>query len=879
MPLSKTYMPTDVETPLYQKWEDAGLFEPKVKSEAQPYTIMIPPPNVTGSLHAGHGLTMTLQDTLIRHARMSGKDTLWQPGTDHASIAVNRIVSQLLEKEGTSRTEAGRDKFLERAWAWKAESGGTITTQLRRLGASCAWQRERFTMDDGYTNAVLTAFVKLYEKGLIYRGERLVNWDPVYQSAVSDLEVRFKEVNGHLWHFKYPYADGFTYNDEKTGVSDGIVIATTRPETILADGAIAINPKDPRAKELVGKTVIVPIVDRPIPIIADDYVDPEFGSGMVKITAAHDFNDYEVYLRHKDKVEIPLINLMNPNATMNENCPEDYRGLDRFEARQKVVADFKGLGFFVKEENHPHSVPHAERDETVLEPYLTTQWYVDAKTLAKPALAAVKDGKTKFVPQNWEKTYFNWLENIEDWCISRQIWWGHRIPAWYKDGEIHVGMEAPEGDGWVQDEDVLDTWFSSGLWPFATLGWPEKTPELAKYYPGDVLVTGFDIIFFWVARMMMFGIEFMGEAPFHTVFMHALVRDEHGQKMSKSKGNVLDPLELVEKYGTDALRFTICSLTAPGQDIKLGEQKIEQGRNFCTKLWNAARYAEMNGITLSTAAEAPAATHPVNQWILGELGTLADRLENSYADYRFNDMAHHLYHTTWGTWCDWYLELTKPLLTGSDEAIAEETRDVMGWAFEKLLRLLHPVTPYITEEIWQNMASPQESEWLMCQAWPKAGDFPKNPQAQADINWLVNVIGAIRATRTELKVPHKATIAAKVKGMEESDLKRFEHFADTFAKMAGIPKVTPTQNAASDTDAVAVAEGLEIILPLEGVIDFAAEKERVAKEVAKMEAELAKINGMLQNPNFVDRAPQEVVAANQAKAAEIQADLAKLQGR
>ena len=867
--LNKTYNPSEVESIRYQQWEEKGLFENDVNSSKTPYTIMIPPPNVTGTLHVGHGLTMSLQDMLIRYNRMNGKDALWQPGTDHAGIATQRIVSQNLAKKGISRKEIGRQEFLKHVWEWKEQSGGTITSQLRRLGASCAWSRERFTMDDGMSKAVLKVFVDLYNKGLIYKGNRLVNWDPNYQTAVSDIEVKFKEVKGHIWHFKYPFTEkGFTYDGD-----NGIHIATTRPETILADGAIAINPEDPRAKDLVGRKVTVPIVNREIPIIADDYVDIDFGSGMVKITAAHDFNDYEVAMRHPE-ANIPLINLMNPDASMSKECPESYQGLDRFEARKKIIADFKELGLFEKEVEHINQVPHAERDDTILEPYLTEQWYVKAAPLAKKAADAVRDGRTKFVPENWSKTYFQWMDNIQDWCISRQLWWGHQIPAWYRGDEVYVGMEAPEGEGWVQDEDVLDTWFSSALWPFSTLGWPEKTPELEKYYTTDVLVTGHDIIFFWVARMMMMSLEFMDEVPFKTVYVHALVKDEHGQKMSKSKGNVIDPLTIVDKFGSDALRFTMAALAAPGRDVKLSEAKVESHRNFCTKIWNSARFAEMNEVSYDANFDTSTVKHPVNKWIIGQVGQLISNVDQSYTDYRFNDMAAQLYQFTWNTFCSWYLELSKPLMNSDDTELVAETKNTMGAVLEVLMRLMNPVMPFITEEIWQPLTN--SSDNLMVQPWPTVDGWAVDKQANSDIDWLINVVNSIRNVRSESNVPPKARIDALYKDATDEDSSRLQTYAIFFEKMAGISSFTATEKQAGQTDVVAVAEGFEVILPLEGIVDFEAERKRVAKEIEKFETELSKIQGMLGNPSFVDRAPDHVVAEQKAKQEALMADLSKL---
>jgi valyl-tRNA synthetase len=712
------------------------------------------------------------------------------------------------------------------------------------------------------SKAVKKVFIDLYNEGLIYRGTRLVNWDPNYQTAVSDIEVSHKEKQGHMWHLKYPLKDGGT-----------VTVATTRPETMLGDTAVIVHPDDARYKHLVGQTITLPLVGREIPIIADDYIDMEFGSGCMKVTPAHDFNDYEIGKRHN----LEMINILTKTAHLNDTVPEKYRGLEGFAARKQIVADFEALGLLEKVEDRKNSVAHAERDDTILEPYLTTQWYLKTKELAKPAIEAVKSGEVQFVPQNWDKTYFHWMENIQDWCISRQLWWGHQIPAWYKGNEIYVGHEAPEGEGWERDSDTLDTWFSSGLWPFSTLGWPEKTPELNKYYPTDVLVTGFDIIFFWVARMMMFGYKFMGAAPFKKIFIHALVRDEHGQKMSKSKGNVLDPVDLIEEFGTDALRYTMASLTAPGSDISLGKGKIEASRNFCTKLWNASRFALMNDVKFHEEFDITTVKNPINKWMIAKLADLIDIQNKAYEEFRFNDLSGSLYHFVWGTYCDWYLELTKPMVYGQDAALAEETKQTLGWALEKLLRLMHPVMPFITEEIWLTLTQNQGSDkTLMQQAWPDATHWPKDKTSMEDVDWLIKVITAIRTVRSENNVPNKAAVIATVRGVKDEDLTRlaaYESFIEAMTKVSGFKMHAGDLNK---TDVVAVAEGFEVILPLEGVVDQKAEKERVEKEIAKFEAELGKINGMLGNENFVKRAPEHVVAEQQERRDAITADLSKL---
>jgi valyl-tRNA synthetase len=871
--LTKAYEPINTEEKHYKAWEEAGIFEPSMDDSKEPYAIMMPPPNVTGTLHVGHVLDNTLPDMLIRRARMMGYDAIYQPGTDHASIAVHVVLDRQFKKEGITRFELGREKFLERAWKWKEESAGIITNELRRIGVSCAWQKERFTMDEGLSKAVQKVFIDMYNKGLIYRGQRLVNWDPVMQTSVSDLEVRHKEMNGHIWHFKYPYADDFTYNDEKTGESDGIVIATTRPETILADGAIAINPKDPRAKDLVGKYVTVPLVNRNIPIIADPYPDPEFGSGMVKITAAHDFNDFEVYKRNKDEWDIPLINLLTKDAKMNDNCPEGYVGLDRFVARKKVIEDFKDLGLFVKEVPHTNAVGHAEREDIILEPYLTEQWFVKGKPLSEKCLKAADEGKVEFLNNRDKKVYYHWLENIQDWCISRQLWWGHRIPAYYNDkNEVYVGDNPPEG--YKQDDDILDTWFSSALWPFSTLGWPNETPELTKFYPGKAIMPGPDILPFWIIRMMMMGLEFMDSVPFEKIYTHAMIRDGEGQKMSKSKGNVVDPMIIINEHGADALRHMLVSQSALGQDIRLSDKQVEGSRNFCTKLWNASKYAEMNGVELNDNLDTSTLTHPVNQWIIGELGGFTEKLDKAFEDFRFNEVGSLIYHFTWDSFCDWYLELTKPLMNGDDEALATETKQTMGFVLENILRLASPVMPFITEEIWQNLAERKDGDFLMIQKWPTAKNWTINVNAKDEINWLINTVTSIRTLRTESRIPVKAQIDAFVRN---GDMEKLNKYLPFFTFLCKITSFTERTEEAGKDDAVTVTDGMEIILPLEGVIDFAAEKERVAKEIEKKRQELNKIQGMLNNENFVARAPEDVVSAQKALAAELTQDLTRLE--
>lgn len=867
-----------LEPAIAEEWEKHGCFAPSMQGE--PFAIMMPPPNVTGTLHLGHALDNTLPDILVRRARMQGKNALYQPGTDHASIAVHVILEREWRKQGKTRFDYGREAFLEQAWAWKDQSAGTITGQMRRLGISCDWDNERFTMDPAYSHAVNQVFVMLYERGLIYRGQRLVNWDPKMQTAVSDLEVKHKEVNGNLWHVRYKFADGFTYDGK-----DGIEIATTRPETILADGAIAIHPDDKRAGDLVGRKVIVPIVNREISIVADAMVDPEFGSGMVKITAAHDFNDFAFYQRHKDEVDVPLINLMTPDAHMNANCPAAYVGLDRFEARKKIVNDLDELGLLVKVEPHVHNVGHAERDDTVLEPYLTWQWYVKGEPLAKKCLEAADKGEIAFVNDRDARVYRHWLENIQDWCVSRQLWWGHRIPAWYRDvpgsaePEVYVGEHAPEGDGWRQDEDILDTWFSSALWPFVTQGWPNGSERLQAFYPGHVIMSGRDILFFWLVRMMMMGLELTNRVPFKAIYTHGMILDENGQKMSKTKGNVIDPMVMIDQYGSDAVRLTMATI-ASSEDMRFSTGKVEQSRNFCTKLWNAARFLTMQGVVYTAeeahALELEAVAHPVNLWLMGELKAMMAQLDKHLDAYEFNQAAQLVYHFTWGTWCDWYLELTKPLMAGQmGTDVAAETKLVAGWAFDKVLRALHPFIPFITEQLWQQHVLADHA-YLITQRWPEYANWPENAGASARIRKLVAVIGAIRQARTTHKISPKAELPVGVRGLADGDLEMLQQEQALLKALAGVGSLGLREVAAGPGEAVAVVEGAEFILNLEGLIDFAAERARLERDMAKQEQEMAKIQGLLDNPNFAGRAPADVLEQNRNRLRELEDNIGKL---
>ena len=854
--LEKTFRPSEVETKLYERWENSGAFHAELSSNARPYTIMMPPPNVTGSLHMGHALNFSLQDMLIRYQRMRGQDALWQPGTDHAGIATQMVVERQLAEQGLSRRDLGREKFLERVWDWKAESGGTITRQLRRLGASTDWPRERFTMDEGLSKAVRKVFVELYKKGLIYRDKRLVNWDPKLHTAISDLEVQQQEVDGRLWHFRYPIEDE---------PDRYVVVATTRPETMLGDTAVAVHPDDERYQALVGRHAVLPIVGRRLPIVADDFADPETGSGAVKITPAHDFNDFEVGRRHG----LEVVNIFDENASLNDAVPEGYRGLDRYAARKKVVAQLEAEGLVERIDEHRHVVPHGDRSNVAIEPWLTDQWYVDAKTLAAPAIKAVEEGRTRFVPEKWTNTYFEWMRNIQPWCVSRQIWWGHRVPAWYgPDGEVfveldeaaaqvaarvHYGKDVPLS----QDEDVLDTWFSSALWPFSTLGWPEETPELARYYPGDVLVTGFDIIFFWVARMMMMGLEFMGDVPFRTVYIHALVRDQHGQKMSKSKGNIIDPLELIDRYGCDALRFTLAALAVPGNDVKLSESRVEGYRNFTTKLWNATRFCLMNGAKPDPDFDPAGCAQPINRWIVGKLAQVSKDLEQAMAEYRFHEAASALYHFTWHQFCDWYIEFCKPILDGEDEAAAAETRAAMAWVLGRLLHLLHPFTPFITEDLWQHLGG--EGDMLIESAWPALADALIDARAEAEVDWVVRLISEVRAVRAEMNVPPAAKTDLLLRDAGPDTRERLDLYKDVIKRLARLERLELLDGAVPSGALQIVIDEATAILPLAGVIDLGEEQARLKREIDKIQVDIAKVDKKLSNDQFLAKAPAEVV--------------------
>ena len=908
--MEKTFDPAAIERRIRKAWEDAGAFRAgrPERAAAPPYSIVIPPPNVTGNLHMGHALNNTLQDILARHARMRGRDVLWQPGTDHAGIATQMVVErQLMERQEPGRRALGREKFLERVWAWKAESGGAIVEQLKRLGASCDWSRERFTLDEGLSRAVVKVFVELYRAGLIYKDKRLVNWDPKLHTAISDLEVQQvecrgafkwerggekpfdaaalakvldKNPNGHLYYFDYPLEG-----------DDGAVItvATTRPETMLGDTGVAVHPENEKLIALIGRFAILPLVGRRIPIVADEYADPEKGTGAVKITPAHDFNDFEVGKRHGLRVVNVLDSegcvTLQGNADFHEgvgssaDLTQSFTELDgrqRFDARAKIVAMMEARGLLGRIEPNTHMVPHGDRSHVVLEPRLTDQWYVDAKTLAQPALKAVRDGRTVFVPKNWEKTYFEWLENIQPWCVSRQLWWGHRIPAWYdEEGNVFVAESdeaaralARERRGFdvelTRDEDVLDTWFSSALWPFSTLGWPDETQELKRFYPTTVLVTGFDIIFFWVARMMMMGLHFMGEVPFRDVYIHALVRDEKGAKMSKSKGNVIDPLGLIDQYGVDALRFTLAAMAAQGRDIKLSTQRVEGYRNFATKLWNASRFAEMNGCARVAGYDPKANKNVLNRWIVTEAARTTREISAAIEAYRFNDAANAAYRFVWNIFCDWYVELTKPLLNGEDGPAKDETRACTAFALDQIYALLHPFMPFITEELWaiKGEAGPKREGLLALSSWPKLEGL-EDDAAEAEIGWIVELVSEIRSLRAEMNLG-AAEISLVLVAADKAAQARALRWQDTLQKLARLSGLAFAE-APPKSSAQFLVRGTLAALPLEGVIDLSAEAKRLDKEIERHDAEAKKLDAKLSNEGFLAKAEEEVIDEHRAR--------------
>ncbi len=919
--MEKTYQPHTIEQHWYETWENNGYFSASSEATENPsYCIMIPPPNVTGRLHMGHAFQDTIMDALTRYHRMKGENTLWQPGTDHAGIATQMVVERLINAEGKTRHDLGREKFIEKIWDWKEHSGNTITQQLRRMGASLDWERERFTMDDGLSEAVKEVFVRLYEEDLIYRGKRLVNWDPVLHTAVSDLEVISEEENGHFWYMSYPLSDG----------SGDIIVATTRPETMLGDSAVAVHPDDERFQAMIGKTIKLPLTDREIPIIADDYVDPEFGTGCVKITPAHDFNDYEMGKRH----DLPILNILTIDAAINDDAPEKYRGMDRYVARKAIVKDLEEAGLLIKIEDHKLMVPRGDRSGAVIEPYLTDQWYVKVAPLAEPAIKAVQDGDIKFVPDNWKNTYYEWMNNIEDWCISRQIWWGHRIPAWYDDeGNVYVGHDEAavrekhqlDKDFVLkQDDDVLDTWFSSALWPFSTLGWPEKTPELETFYPTNVLVTGFDIIFFWVARMIMMGLKFTGEVPFKEVYVHGLVRDSHGHKMSKSKGNVLDPIDLIDgieletlvnkrtkgmmqpqmakkiekqtrkefkdgipAFGTDALRFTFAIQATTGRDIKFDMGRIEGYRNFCNKLWNASRYVLMNteGHDCGIEANSQMSYSLADKWIISRLQETKKIVADSLDTYRLDIAAQAIYEFTWNEYCDWYLELSKSVLSSDQEDTQDNaakqrgTRHTLVTVLETLLRLSHPIMPYITEEIWQKVAplTGVQQDTIMLQAFPSAKTANIDNNALQEMNWLQQFVLGVRQIRSGYDIKPGKKLDILLDNGSDEDQQRLinnEAMLKTLAKLDSITWLNNSDNIPES--ATALVGNMKILIPMAGIIDIAAEKERLNKEIEYNQGFVVKLEGKLSNENFVSRAPENVVAHERQKLAETQDKLKNL---
>jgi valyl-tRNA synthetase len=911
--LDKTFQPADIEPRIAAEWNKANAFQAGRPSQAsareagtnrEPFCVVIPPPNVTGSLHMGHALNNTLQDVYVRFERMRGKDVLWQPGTDHAGIATQMVVErQLAAAKLPGRRELGREKFLEKVWQWKAESGGTIVNQLKRLGCSCDWSRERFTMDEGLSSAVVTVFVELHRRGLIYKDKRLVNWDPKLQTAISDLEVDplekrgsftwtdgdpeksldiealrktlARDPSGHMYHFRYPLSDDPTRF---------IVVATTRPETMLGDTAVAVHPTDERYTALVGKTVRLPLANRDIPIVADEYSDPEKGTGAVKITPAHDFNDFDVGKRHN----LAQINILDSVGKLNAEVPEAYRGLERFEARVRVVADLHALGLVAKIEPTTHTVPHGDRSGVVIEPWLTDQWYCNAGELAKDAIRAVEDGRTEFVPKNWEQTYFQWMHNIQPWCISRQLWWGHQIPAWYgPDGEVFVAATEAEAMAaakarygkateLTRDPDVLDTWFSSALWPFSTLGWPEDTPEVARYYPTALLVTGRDIIFFWVARMMMMGLAFKGEVPFRKVAIHGLVLDEKGQKMSKSKGNVEDPLGLIDQYGADALRFTMAALSTQGRDIRFSKQRVEGYRNFATKLWNAARFAEMNECVRRKGFDPAGVKDPLNRWIAGETERAVREVTAALEAFRTNDAATGVYEFIWGTFCDWYLELVKSHLSGDDEDVKDETRATVAWTLDQCLKLLHPFMPFITEELWTHMVEHGVArEDLLCLSqWPRLEGLV-DAEIEAEVGFVVALISEVRSVRQEMNIPAGAKVPLVLVGPDAAFRDRALRHEETISRLARLSGISVQKTAPKEAAVLVVGETTAAI-PLKGLIDFEAERKRLEKEIAAAQDDIGKMDAKLDNPNFMARAKPDAIEEAQARKAELEGQVKRL---
>lgn len=868
--LDKTYDPKNFEEKIYAEWEAAGDFKPNMNKNKEAFAVVIPPPNVTGVLHMGHALDDTLQDILIRYNRMLGKNVLWQPGMDHAGIATQMVVERNLAAEGITRHDLGREKFIETVWQWKEKSGGTICKQLRRLGASCDWSRARFTMDEGLSRAVRKIFVRLYKDGLIYKAKKLVNWDSKFMTAVSDLEVVQKETVGKMYYYKYPI---------KGEEGEFVHIATTRPETMFGDTAVAVSKDNEKLKHLIGKECIIPIINRAIPIVADDHADPEKGTGAVKITPAHDFNDFEVGKRHN----LPLINILNPDATLNKNTP--FAGMDTQSARKATIAKLEELGFMEKIEDHPMVIPYGDRSNVVIEPMLTDQWFVDAPTLAKEAIRAVEDGEMQFVRKSYEKTYFEWMRNIQPWCISRQLWWGHQMPIWYgPDGEIFCEENEEEAQAaadrhygsrveLTRETDVLDTWFSSGLWAFSTLGWPDKSEYLDTFYPTSVLVTGFDIIFFWVARMMMMSMYVMKKVPFKKAYIHGLVRDEQGRKMSKSKGNTVDPMEIIEKYGADALRFFMAAMETQGRDINVSEARIQGYRNFATKLWNSARFGEMNECALPADFDENGVKHPVNRWIVAKVKEATVELTENLDSFRFSDAANTVYQFVWGSFCDWYIEMIKPILYGSNEEEKAETRAAFAWVLNRILVILHPFMPFITSELWNNTGT--RSERLINASWPKNESF--DTAAIGDIDWVIELIGSIRSLRAEMNLPAGAKLTVLLKGANADSLAHLLRFKPIICSLARLEDICGYEDEITPDMVQSVFREASLLIPLKGVVDFAAERERLQKELAGLEQNLAGYERKLSNPSFVERAPAAVVEEEKRRRAEALENKAKVE--
>ncbi len=868
--LDKTYDPKNFEEKIYAEWEAAGDFKPNMSKNKEAFAVVIPPPNVTGVLHMGHALDDTLQDILIRYNRMQGKNVLWQPGMDHAGIATQMVVERNLAAEGITRHDLGREKFIETVWQWKEKSGGTICKQLRRLGASCDWSRSRFTMDEGLSRAVRKIFVRLYKDGLIYKAKKLVNWDSKFMTAVSDLEVIQKETVGKMYYYKYPIKD-----------EEGqfIHIATTRPETMFGDTAVAVSKDNEKLKHLIGKECIVPIINRAIPIVADDHADPEKGTGAVKITPAHDFNDFEVGKRHN----LPLINILNPDATLNENTP--FAGMDTQTARKATIAKLEELGLMEKIEDHPMVIPYGDRSNVVIEPLLTDQWFVDAPTLAKEAIRAVEDGEMQFVPKSYEKTYFEWMRNIQPWCISRQLWWGHQMPIWYgPDGEIFCEENVEEAQAaadkhygkpveLTRETDVLDTWFSSGLWAFSTMGWPDKSEYLDTFYPTSVLVTGFDIIFFWVARMMMMSMYVMKKVPFKKAYIHGLVRDEQGRKMSKSKGNTVDPMEIIEKYGADALRFFMAAMETQGRDINVSEARIQGYRNFATKLWNSARFGEMNQCELPQGFDENKVEHPVNRWIVAKVKQATAELTENLNNFRFSDAANTVYQFVWGAFCDWYIEMIKPILYGDNEAEKAETRAAFAWVFNRILVILHPFMPFITSELWNNTGT--RGERLINASWPQNEDY--SVSAISDIDWAIELISSIRSLRAEMNLPAGARLTVWLQDANAESLTHLQQFKTIICSLARLEDIAGYNGEVTPDMVQSVFRETSMLIPLKGIVDFAAERERLQKELAALEQNLAGYERKLANPSFVERAPKAVVDEERRRRAEALDNKAKVE--